>query len=60
MRFCSSAQALSQVGRHERPGRDPPEYVVVPREQLAQLRADVRLRELRRHLAESTTMLQVS
>jgi Acetyltransferase (GNAT) domain len=45
------AQALGHAGRHERPGRDPPEHVVVPREQLAQLGADVGLRELWRHRA---------
>jgi hypothetical protein len=48
-------QVLGHAGAHERSGRDPSEHVVVPREQLAQLRADVRLRELRRHLPESTT-----
>ena len=53
-------QALGDAGAHERPGRDPSEHVVVPREQLAQLRADVRLWELGRYLAESTTRLQVS
>jgi hypothetical protein len=34
----------------------PSEHVVVPREHLAQLRADVRLRELRRHLLESRAL----
>ena len=43
-------QSLGHAGAHERPGRDPSEHVVVPCEQLAQLRADVRLREIRRHL----------
>jgi hypothetical protein len=47
------AQALGHAGRHERPGRDPPEHVVVPREQLAQLGADVGLRELWRHRARA-------
>jgi hypothetical protein len=36
-------QALGHAGAYERPGRDPSEHVVVPREQLAQLRTDVRL-----------------
>jgi hypothetical protein len=47
-------QTLGHSGAHERPGRDPSEHVVVPREHLAQLRADVRLRELRRDLLKST------
>jgi hypothetical protein len=41
------------AGRHERAGRDPPEHVVVPRDQLAQLGADVGLRELWRHWARA-------
>ena len=45
------AQALRHAGRHERPGRDPSEHVFVPREQLAQLGADVGLRKLWRHRA---------
>ena len=36
-------QALGHSGPHERAGRNPFEYVVVPREHLAQLWADVRL-----------------
>jgi hypothetical protein len=46
-------QAFGHSGPHERSGRDPFEHVGVPREHLAQLWADVRLRELRRHLPES-------
>jgi hypothetical protein len=49
------AQALGHAGLHERTGRDPLKHVVVPREQLAQLRPNVGLRELRRHRQESTT-----
>jgi len=49
-------QALGHARAHERPARDPSEHVVVPREQLAQLRADVRLRELRRHLPSLRTL----
>ena len=51
-------QALGHSGAYERPGRDPLEHVLVPSEHLAQLRADVRLRELRRHLPESTDASQ--
>ena len=49
------AQALGHAGLHERSGRDPLENVVIPREQLAQLRPNVGLRELWRHPQESTT-----
>jgi hypothetical protein len=49
------AQARGRAGLHERPGRDSLEYVVVPCEQLAQLRPNVGLWELWRHRQESTT-----
>jgi hypothetical protein len=49
----SSLQMLGHTGRHERPGRDPPEHVVVPREQLAQLGADVGFGELWHHRARA-------
>jgi hypothetical protein len=49
------AQVLDHAGLHERSGCDPLKHVVVPREQLAQLRPNVGLRELWCHREESTT-----
>jgi hypothetical protein len=49
------AQAPGHAGLHQRSGRDPLKNVLVPREQLAQLRPNVGLRELWRHRQESTT-----
>ena len=48
------AHALGHAGLHERPGRDSREYVVVPCEQLTELRPNVGLWELWRHRQEST------
>ena len=49
------AQALGQAGLHERSRSDPRKHFLVPREELAQLRPNVGLREVWRHRQESTT-----
>src|SRR6266516_7054222 len=48
------AQALGHAGLDQCSGRDPLKHVVVPCEQLAQLRPNVGLRELWRHRKEFT------